>query len=194
MLHVLVMAVASLVVAGGHVGAGTVCSVQGALRHGGRAWTARECSDVAAALDATGSFEKFLAIAVLESDLRGGAVVEHPPRPDGRRVLDVGLMGIRCLADGRGRCTNGEARGLTVGQLLDPATSVRTAAAVLRGHGGSLDAYNGCSGSGHRRCRYGDKVAALVVALGGVEVRVSGARLRELVRRVAGAVRKSRRS
>ena len=169
---------------------------------------------MATALDATPSPRLLAAVVSNESDWRERAMQEVRPG-----VYDVGLAGVRCVLPGagagatgaspafpptthtstpRGRatsgaCTNGPARGLTIRQLMDPATNVRVAALVLAEKNGDLGSYNGAT-TQRKRERYAGKVAALVSALGGVEVSVRGRRLRELVRKIAAAVVRVERS
>jgi hypothetical protein len=184
-----------------------VCSVQHAIRWREAAWTPMMCAKVAGALNETPAPVKFLAMAVNESDLRERAI--NVSRPG---VYDIGLMAVRCVTLGavaeetgsssanprstttttipRDRCTNGAARGLYAHRLLEPMTNIRTAAAVLASHRGSLRRYNG----GTREHGYGARIAAIMSALGGVEVRVKGARMRKLVKQIVDAVEGAKRS
>jgi len=167
-----------------------VCTVKSALRK--PMWSPATCAIVARALNDTAAPEKFLAIAVLESDLRARAM-RVTELAGGLRAYDIGLTGIRCVVDPASTdpdlCLNGVAKGLRARQLFDPGVSFRTAEAVLRSHGGSLDRYNGCRETRHRKCRYAEHVAALAAAFGGVEVRVKSARVRTLVRKIVEAVK-----
>ena len=186
-----------------------VCAVQRAVRWREAPWPPRECARVAAALDATATPRLLAAVVSNESDWREGAILKVRPG-----VYDVGLAGVRCVLPGagaeatgaspasspttstrtpRGRCTNGPARGLTIRQLMDPATNVRVAAEVLTEKNGDLGRFNGAT-TPRKRERYATKVAALVSALGGVEVPVRGRRLRELVRKIATAVARVQKS
>ncbi|HEY0709902.1 MAG TPA: transglycosylase SLT domain-containing protein [Polyangia bacterium] len=99
------------------------------------AWTKRTCERVADAVLA--SAEKYnlspaliLAVMLNESDLdekaatpyfRGGAVY----------AKDSGLMGIRCVFDGRGRCGNGHVRGMRARDVADPVTNIELGAREL---------------------------------------------------------------
>lgn len=161
-----------------------VCTVQRALR-AGPAWPARKCERIAAALNATGKSTLVAAIAVNESDWRDHVIAWH-----GKNVADVGLMGVRCILGHDRKCTNGPAKGLTVAQLLRAETSIRVGAAILATKA-TLGHYNG---GGKRGRAYAAKVLALVEAFAGVEVQVKGKRTRELVRRIAAAVRRERNS
>jgi hypothetical protein len=167
------------------ISAGQLCEVQHALRWREPAWEPAQCVRVADAINRTPDPAQMLAVAIVESDLR-----ERAQRvtllADGRLARDLGLCGVRCVTNPedkpseRDRCTNGSARGLYARQLLDPATNIRTAAAVLASHGGSLRGYSGST----RDHGYEARIAAIVAALGGIEVRVSGARMRKLVRQI----------
>ena len=167
-----------------------VCAVKAAIRFGQRAWTPRECERIADAFNETENPVQSMAIAINESDLRERAINVQP-----KGVFDVGLMAVRCVTrtfaeDTQDICLNGAARGLTVAKLLDPVVNIRTAAAVLASHGGSLRRYNG----GTREHGYGARIGALVAAMGGVEVKVKGKRLRKLVRQIVEAMGKEPRS
>jgi hypothetical protein len=166
-----------------------VCVVAHALK---QPWSADRCQAVAAALATTREPKTMLAVAVLESDMRPHAVAWH-----GRHLVDVGLMGIRCRLGARRTCQNGPARGLTPAQLANPVTSVMVAEDIMQwkrarvGKRRALAAYAGDADG--RSGRVGD-VRALVAAFAGVELPVKKARVRELVRRIAAAVRRERRS
>lgn len=184
------------------VDAGQLCRVQNTIRWRERVWTAGECQRIAAALNATMAPIQTLAMAINESDLRERAI--NVSRPG---VYDLGLMQVRCVTLGavaeeigslsanteatttptipRDRCTNGAARGLYAHQLLDPVINIRTADAVLASHGGSLLGYSGST----KERGYGARVSAIVAALGGIEVKVRGARLRKLVRQIVEAMK-----
>ena len=98
-----------------------------------------------------------------------------------------GLIAIRCKLGTDGRCTNKPVRGMTPAQLMRPAINVDMGARILATlHHGSLAGYNG--GPNAREHGYPEKVAAIMAALGGVEVRVSGKRMRKLVRQIVAAV------
>ena len=166
-----------------------VCTVAHALK---QPWSADRCQAVAAALETTHDPTSMLAVAVLESDMRPHVVAWH-----GKRLADVGLMGIRCRLGARRTCENGPARGLTLRQLANPVTSIMVAEDIMRwkrgrvGHRRALEAYAGdADGSSGRTA----DVRALIAAFAGVEVASKKARVRELVRRIASAVRRERRS
>jgi hypothetical protein len=165
-----------------------VCTVAHALK---QPWPVDRCQAVAAALATTREPKTMLAVAVLESDMR--PTKRH--LRNGPKVADVGLLGVACRLR-HGRCTNWPVRGLTVAALQDPRTNIMAAARVLakkraRCGARALDCYagdpDGSSG------RTGD-VRALVAAFAGVELQVKKARVRELVRKIAAAVRRGARS
>ena len=162
-----------------------VCAVQHAVRWREAEWTKMECRDRARDFADAGrrwgfSPTQLVAMSLAESDFRVGA-----QRVDGG-ALDEGLMGVRCVVGRRGRCTNWPVRGLTPRQLLEPRRNIMAGAQILAElHHGDEAGYNGDhSGTD----RYPRKVAAIAASLGGVEVRVRGRRLRELVRKVVAAV------
>lgn len=166
-------------------------AVQGAIRWREAAWTAEECRARARDFTDAGKHWGFapaqlLAIAIDESDLRTKVA-----RPD-RGALDLGLMAVRCRVGADGRCSNKPVRGMTPAQVMRPGTNIEMGARILATlHGGDLASYNTGRAGG---TRYPQKVGAILAALGGVEVRVKGQRLRTLVRRIVAAVQKERRS
>jgi hypothetical protein len=163
-----------------------VCAVQHAIRWRDPAWTEQQCQARAREFTASGQRWGFapaqlLAMAIDESDLRTTAT-----RND-RGGLDCGLIAIRCKLGTDGRCTNKPVRGMTIPQLMRPATNIDMGARILATlHHGNLAAYNG--GPNAREHGYPEKVGAIMAALGGVEVRVSGKRMRKLVRQIVAAV------
>jgi soluble lytic murein transglycosylase-like protein len=168
-----------------------VCAVQHAVRWREAAWTERECRDRARDFADAGrrwgfSPTQLAAMSLAESDFRVRAW-----RVDGS-ALDEGLMGVRCVVGRLGRCTNWPVRGLTPRQLLEPRRNIMAGTQILADlHHGDVAGYNGDhSGTD----RYPRKVAAIAAALGGVEVRVRGRRLRELVRKIAAAVTREKKS
>ena len=111
-------------------------------------------------------------------------------------AVDVGEMAIRCVLSpdvSRDKCRNKPVRGMSIPQLFDPSVNIDMGARILATlHHGDLAGYN----SGHKAAerdpvgaRYPAKVAAIMAALGGVEVRVKGARMRKLVGQIAKALR-----
>lgn len=117
-------------------------------------------------------------------------------------VADVGLCGVRCVLGADLKCANGPARGETIESLKDPAVNIRVAGEILKqkrrvlgrarataGYNGDLDGRNG----------YAANVRAVMAAWTGVELEAKGRkrvieRVRELVRRIAAAVRRERRA
>ena len=165
-----------------------VCTVQHAILWRDPAWTERQCEARARDFTASGRRWGFapaqlLAMAIVESDLRADA------RREDRGAVDVGLMSVRCRQATAPdyRCTNRPVRGLYVPQLMRPAVNIDMGARILATlHRGSLAKYNG--GPNAREHGYPEKVAAIMGALGGVEVRVTGKRMRKLVRQIVAAV------
>jgi Transglycosylase SLT domain len=162
-----------------------VCRVQHAILWQEPPWTARECE--ARAFDFAGAADHWdlspavlFAIAINESDLRTKVA-----RPD-RGALDLGLMAVRCRLGPDGRCTNKPVKEMTPAQVMRPAVNIEKGAEILATlHAGNLASYNG--GPNAREHGYPDKIRAILAALVGVEGRVKGKRLRELVRRIARA-------
>ena len=165
-----------------------VCTVAHALK---QPWSADRCQAVAAALETTHDPTSMLAVAVLESDMRPHVVAWH-----GRRLADIGLMGIRCRLGARGTCEtceNGPARGLTLRQLADPVTSIVVAEDIMRwkrARVGHRRAYAAYAGDATGRSGRTADVRAIVAAFGGVEVASKKERVRGLVRKIARAARR----
>jgi len=192
-----------------------VCAVQHAIRWRDHAWDDGMCKIVTRAANETKDPTQSLARAINESDLVHRAI-RLTLRPDGAVAADVGLQGVRCVLKGadaraawrsvgvltheklqqhppRGRCTNGPARGLTIQQLQDPRINFEKSEQVFDLHGRDLGAYNGAKDPERQRA-YRARIGAIEAALSGVEVKVSGSRLRKLVRQIVAAVRGGRRS
>ena len=176
---------------GPDVTAGLICSAQHVVRWREAAWTAAECQARARDFADAGQRWGFapgqlLAMSIAESDMRVRA-----QRVVGN-ALDEGLMGVRCVMGLHFHCTNFPVRGLTAKQLLEPRRNIEAGTRILAElHHGSLSGYNGDKTGGDR---YPKKIAAILAALGGVEVKVKGARLRTLVRKIVAAVQKEKRS
>ena len=164
-----------------------VCAVQHAIRWKDEPWSERVCEAQSESFSTSGERWGFdplqlFAMAIIESDLRLMVVRED------RGALDIGEMAVRCKLGTDGRCTNKPVNGLTPGEVMRPWRNIEKGAEILATlHAGSLVGYNG--GPNAREHGYPAKVAATMAALGGVEVRVKGARRRKLVAQITGAVR-----
>jgi hypothetical protein len=115
--------------------ASTICSIKAHVRWHTPAWTPETCRDVASAV--TSAAQKYdlsptllLAVMVNESDLDEKAV-GVTMRGDRIYAKDSGLMGIRCVLDRRGRCTNAHVRGMSWKALMDPLTNIAIGAREL---------------------------------------------------------------
>jgi len=167
-----------------------VCAVQDAIRWRDGQWSAERCARLSQAFAATPEPRVTLAVAVLESDLRPGAVAWSS-----KNVADVGLCAVRCVLDAAGICSNGPARGKTLTELQDPETNIRVAAMILKqkrhrfGRHRYLASYNGNPDGSNG---YAENVKALVAAFAGAEVRVRSKRVRELARKIAASLRRER--
>ena len=117
--------------------ASAICGVKSQVRWKTSAWAPQFCHDVAHGVLAAA--EKYqlsptllLAVMINESDLDEKAYRESR-RGDRVYAKDSGLMGIRCLLDGRGRCKNGHVRGMAWKTLMDPLTNIDVGAHELAG-------------------------------------------------------------
>jgi hypothetical protein len=123
--------------------ADTLCALKEKVRWGTPAWSPRTCRRVAdAVLAAAAEYDLspalLLAVALNESDLDDKAATAYR-REGAVYAKDAGLMGIRCVFDGRGRCGNGHVRGLSFRTVMDPAKNVALGArelAYFRDEGG----------------------------------------------------------
>jgi transglycosylase-like protein with SLT domain len=113
----------------------TICSLKDRIRWGTPAWSPAFCNRIAQGVLASAkrnnvSPSLILAVAVNESDLDERAI--HPSMKNGKLYArDSGLMGIRCVLDGRGYCKNGYVRGLAWKKLMDPLTNIELGAREL---------------------------------------------------------------
>jgi hypothetical protein len=115
--------------------ANTVCSIKDRVRWGTPAWRPAFCRKIAAGVLASAqkhdlSPTLLLGVMLNESDLDEKAV-HVTMRGSKLYAKDSGLMGIRCVIDGRGRCANGYVRGLRWKSLMDPLTNIELGAAEL---------------------------------------------------------------
>jgi hypothetical protein len=115
--------------------ASTICSVKARVRWHTPAWTPEICRDIAGAV--TAAAQKYqlsptllLAVMVNESDLDENAF-RVTMRDDRIYAKDSGLMGIRCVLDRHGRCTNNRLRGMTWTALMNPLTNIAVGAREL---------------------------------------------------------------
>jgi hypothetical protein len=112
----------------------TLCSLNQKLRRAHAAWSASECRSLAEGVVASAarhglSPALLVAVMIQESDLNENAArVSHP---HGGLAKDSGLMGIRCVLDGRGRCTNGLVRGMAWRQVMEPLANIELGARYL---------------------------------------------------------------
>jgi hypothetical protein len=98
------------------------------------AWSPERCQTLAEGLvEVSARYDLspalLLAVMVHESDLDENAVSLSQSR--GALAKDSGLMGIRCVLDGRGRCSNGLVRGMAWREVMDPLTNVELGARYL---------------------------------------------------------------
>jgi hypothetical protein len=113
----------------------TVCRLKEKLRWQKPAWDANFCRDIAHSfVEAADEFELnpalLLAIAINESDLDEKA--ESPTvRGDSVYAKDGGLMGIRCILDKKGSCTNGHVKGRTWSSIMSPQENIEIGAREL---------------------------------------------------------------
>jgi hypothetical protein len=108
--------------------ANTICAVKDRVRWRAPAWKPGFCQKIShAVLESAERYQippaLILAVMINESDMnastfrttvRGGAIYAR----------DGGLMGIRCIVDKQGHCSNGHVRGMAWKEVMDPATNI----------------------------------------------------------------------
>jgi len=113
----------------------TVCRLKEKLRWQKPAWDNDFCREIAHTfVEAAEEFELspalLLAIAINESDLDENA--ESPTvRGDSVYAKDGGLMGIRCILDNKGHCTNGHVKGRAWSSIMSPQANIELGAREL---------------------------------------------------------------
>jgi Transglycosylase SLT domain len=125
--------------------ANTICKLKERIRYGKDPWSPELCATIAKGMIESG--EKYdlhpaliLAVAIAESDLddkasrtthKNGAVFAR----------DGGLMGLRCLINDKGLCTNSLVRGMHWKDLLNPLTNIATGSQMLAHYrdGGAIE-------------------------------------------------------
>jgi hypothetical protein len=146
-----------------------------------------------------------LAVATNESDLTITARSNPKQRviltktrklPKKVEVLDLGLMGVRCLKGEKGQCINEPVRGLTVAKLLNPVKNIEVGMRILKAkyklHGGDwLARYNG-SGERKQGHPYAEKILAIRLAFEGKQGVVHGTRMRRMTSQIIEAVNAAR--
>jgi len=113
----------------------TICSVKERIRWQTPAWTPSQCRKIADAVNASAkrhdlSPTLLLAIMVNESDMNEKSARVYT-REGKVYAKDGGLMAIRCLLDDHDHCTNGNVRGLSFKELMDPVTNIELGAREL---------------------------------------------------------------
>ena len=183
-----------------------VCEVQHAIRFQESEWSPELCQELATAYNKEGESQKIkglpvigFAISINESDLRAKVTSEPFKRiiltkkkklPKEVKVVDVGLMGVRCLKGEKGHCINDPVSGMTVSNLLNPIKNIEVGMKILKSkyemHGKDwLMKYNGGSTESHG---YAGKINAILFALNGIQLKVSGKRMKKLTGQIVEAV------
>ena len=113
----------------------TLCEVKDRVRWRTAAWKPAFCEQIAkAVLDSSKrhaiSPSLILAVMINESDMNEKAF--RTTLKQGKvYAKDGGLMGIRCIVDKQGHCTNGNVRGRTWTEVMDPVTNIDIGAREL---------------------------------------------------------------
>jgi len=115
--------------------ASTICEVKERVRWRTPAWKPAFCEEIArAVLESSKRYAipppLILAVMINESDMNEKAF-RTTMKSGSLYAKDGGLMGIRCIVDEQGRCTNGFVRGLTWKEVMDPVTNIDLAAREL---------------------------------------------------------------
>jgi hypothetical protein len=115
--------------------ASTICSLKDRVRWRTSGWSPAFCHRIAEGVLASSkrngiSPTLLLAVMINESDMDAQAA--HVTMKNGSvYAKDSGLMGIRCVLDNKGKCTNGYVRGLAWKTLMDPLTNIELGAREL---------------------------------------------------------------
>ena len=113
----------------------TICEVKDRVRWRTAAWKPAFCEQIAkAVLDSSKrhaiSPSLILAVMINESDMNEKAF--RTTLKQGKvYAKDGGLMGIRCIVDKQGHCTNGNVRGMAWAEVMDPVTNIDIGAREL---------------------------------------------------------------
>lgn len=113
----------------------TICAIKDKIRWRTPAWNEAKCREIGSAVLSSAKRHNLsptllLAIMINESDLNEKAT--RPTLHDSQiYAKDSGLMAIRCVLDKRGRCLNGNVRGLPWKRVMDPATNIELGAREL---------------------------------------------------------------
>lgn len=115
--------------------ADTLCRIKGRISRKAHSWKPETCRTMARGfLDTAARHDLhpalLIAVAINESDLNEEAFATDTK--DGAvHATDGGLMGIRCITDKKGRCTNGNVRGISWKDVMDPLTNIELGAREL---------------------------------------------------------------
>ena len=124
--------------------ASTICEVKDRVRWRTPAWKPEFCERIASAVlksskrhDVPPSL--ILAVMINESDMNERAF-RTTMKEGSVYAKDGGLMGIRCVVDKKGRCINGNVRGLAWKDVMDPVQNIDIGARELGHwrHGGGI--------------------------------------------------------
>jgi len=124
----------------------TICEVKNRVRWRTPAWTPEFCERIATAvLESSRRHDVppllLLAVMINESDMNEKAF-RSTMKEGTLYAKDGGLMGIRCIVDKHGRCSNGNVRGLAWTDVMDPVKNIDIGARELGHwrHGGGVTA------------------------------------------------------
>ena len=113
----------------------TICEVKDRVRWRTSAWKPAFCERIAnAVLDSSKRYaiptSLILAVMLNESDMNENAF-RTTMKDAHLYAKDGGLMGIRCIVDRQGHCTNGNVRGMAWSEVMDPVTNIDLGAREL---------------------------------------------------------------
>jgi hypothetical protein len=122
----------------------TICEVKDRVRWRTPAWKPEYCERIASAVHESSKrhdvpLSLILAVMINESDMNEKSF--RTTMRDGTvYAKDGGLMGIRCIVDKQGHCTNGNVRGLAWNDVMDPVKNIDIGARELGHwhHGGGI--------------------------------------------------------
>ena len=113
----------------------TICEVKDRVRWRTPAWRPAFCEQIAnAVLDSSKRHavppSLILAVMINESDMNEKAF-RTTLKEGSVYAKDGGLMGIRCIVDKQGHCTNGNVRAMAWTDVMDPVTNIDIGAREL---------------------------------------------------------------
>jgi hypothetical protein len=115
--------------------ADTICTIKDRVRWRTAAWKPQFCQKIARAILQSSERHQIppaliLAVMINESDMNE-TTFRTTVRNGAIYAKDGGLMGIRCIVDKKGNCTNAHVRGMQWKQVMEPTNNIELGAREL---------------------------------------------------------------